>query len=252
MTKTDAENAIDVICQLSSAAAETLDADDIQPEKAFFGVRHFLGNYYGAPESRSILLDRKTIECCRNYIKTSRDGYYTAMEFYDIDLDPIQNLAEYLDNQDRGDEAELIWAVVDFVQEIKQWANRQSDSVVEHPYTRHQRQQEKGSTRLSEEEFLALFAPNTNPHKARLLLNHITKVSEEKNAHTYYGALITQCKNWFKINEQDFASLLRNFLSVSGLDPALAANVRETKLGAKAMKRAQEKFNEIDRSRTRR
>lgn len=252
MTKIDAENIIDAITQLSSTAERILDSEDIQPEKAFSGVKHYLGNYYGAPENCTVVLDRTTIEYCRQHIKTARDGYYTATEFFDIDLDPIQELAEYLDDQDRADEAELVWAVVDFVNEIRQWADRQSDPVQEQPYTRHQRQQQEGTNNMTQDEFLALFAPTTKTHKARLLLDHILEVSGEKNVHTYYGALVTQFRNWFKPNERDFASLLRNFLSVAGLDPALAANVRETKLSAKALKRAQDKLDEIDRTRARR
>lgn len=251
MTKIDAENIIDAITQLSSTAERILDSDDIQPEKAFYGVKHYLGNYYGAPENRTVVLDRKTIDYCKQHIKTSQDGYYTATEFFDIDLDPIQDLAEYLDKQDHADEAELVWAVVDFVNEIRQWADRQSEPVQEEPYTRHQRKQQEGANPLSEEEFLALFDKSTKPHKAKLLLDHIIEVSGEKNVHTYYGALANQCKSWFRSNERDFASLLRNFLSVAGLDPGLAANVRETKLGAKAIKRAQEKLAEIDRTRAR-
>lgn len=249
MTKIDAENIIDAITQLSSTAERILDSEDIQPEKAFSGVKHYLGNYYGAPENCTVVLDRTTIEYCRQHIKTARDGYYTATEFFDIDLDPIQELAEYLDDQDRADEAELVWAVVDFVNEIRQWADRQSDPVQEQPYTRHQRQQQEGTNNLTHDEFLTLFAPATKTHKARLLLDHILEVSGEKNVHTYYGALVTQFRNWFKPDERDFASLLRNFLSVAGLDPTLAANVRETKLGSKAIKRAQEKLAEIDRTR---
>ncbi|MBR5740855.1 MAG: hypothetical protein IKX81_06095 [Firmicutes bacterium] len=252
MTKTEAEHIVDAINQLSSTAERILDADDIQPEKAFSGVRHYLGNYYGAPENLPIVLDRKTVDYCRKHLKTAQDGYYTATEFFDIDLDPIQDLAEYLDDQGHDDEAELVWTVVDFVNEIRQWADRQSDPVQEQPYTRHQRQQQAGADSLSEEAFLALFATTTKPHKARLLLDHILEVSGEKNVHTYYGALAANSKSWFKVKEQDFASLLRNFLSVAGLDPALAANVRGTKLSAKALKRAQDKLDEIDRTRARR
>ena len=251
MTKTDAESIIDAIIQLSSTAERILDSDDIQPEKAFNGVKHYLGNYYGAPDDCTVVLDRTTIEYCRQHIKTAGDGYYTATEFFDIDLDPIQELAEYLDDQDHADEAELVWAVVDFVKEIRQWADRQTDPVQEQPYTRHQRRQHEGTNPMTEDAFLALFDKTTKTHKARLLLGHILEVSGEKNVHTYYGALVTQFRNWFKPNERDFASLLRNFLSVAGLDPALAANVRETKLGSKAIKRAQEKLAEIDRTRAR-
>ncbi len=251
MTKTDAENIIDAINQLSSAAERILDSDDIQPEKVFNGVKQYLGNYYGAPEVCTVVLDRTTIEYCRQHIKTTRDGYYTATEFFDIDLDPIQELAEYLDDQDHADEAELVWAVVDFVNEIRQWADRQSDPVQEQPYTRHQRQHQEGTNLMTEDAFLALFDKSTKTHKARLLLDHILEVSGEKNVHTYYGALVTQFRNWFKPDERDFANLLRNFLSVAGLDPALAADVRETKLGSKAIKRAQEKLAEIDRTRAR-
>jgi len=251
MTKIDAENIIDAIIKLSSTAERILDSDDIQPEKAFYGVKHYLGNYYGAPENCTVVLDRTTIEYCRQHIKTARDGYYTATEFFDIDLDPIQELAEYLDDQDHADEAELVWAVVDFVNEIRQWADRQSDPVQEQPYTRHQRQQQEGTNNMTQDEFLALFATATKPHKARLLLDHILEVSSEKNVHTYYGALASKSKLWFKVKERDFASLLRNFLSVAGLEPALAANVRETKLSAKALKRAQDKLDEIGRTRAR-
>lgn len=251
MTKIDAENIIDAITQLSSTAEWILDSDDIQPEKAFSCIKHYLGHYYGAPENRTVVLDRTTIEYCRQHIKTARDGYYTATEFFDIDLDPIQELAEYLDDQDHADEAELVWVVVDFVNEIRQWADRQSDPVQEQPYTRHQRQQQEGTNSMTEDTFLALFDKSTKAHKARLLLDHIMEVSGEKNVHTYYGALVTQFRNWFKPNERDFASLLRKFLSVASLDPALAANVRETKLGSKVIKRAQEKLAEIDRTRAR-
>ena len=251
MTKNEAENIVDAINQLSSTAERLLDSGDIQPEEAFCGIRHYLGNYYGAPENLTVILDGTTIEHCRQYIKTARDGYYTATEFFDIDLDPVQELAEYLDDQDHRDEAELVWAVVDFVNEIRQWTNRQSDSVQEQPYTSPQRQEEEIASSLSEEEFLALFDKSTKPHKARLLLDHIIEVSGEKAVHTYYGALVTQFRSWFKESEKDFASLLRNFLSVAGLDPSLAANVRQTKLGAKVIKRAQEKFAEIDRTRAR-
>ena len=251
MTKIDAENIIDAIIQLSSTAERILDSDDILPEKAFCGVKHYLGNYYGAPDDCTVVLDRTTIEYCRQHIKTAGDGYYTATEFFDIDLDPIQELAEYLDDQDHADEAELVWAVVDFVKEIRQWADRQTDPVQEQPYTRHQRQHQEGTNLMTEDAFLALFDKSTKTHKARLLLDHILEVSGEKNVHTYYGALVTQFRNWFKPNERDFANLLRNFLSVAGLDPALAANVRETKLGSKAIKRAQEKLAEIDRTRAR-
>ena len=251
MTKIDAENIIDAIIQLSSTAERILDSDDILPEKAFCGVKHYLGNYYGAPDDCTVVLDRTTIEYCRQHIKTAGDGYYTATEFFDIDLDPIQELAEYLDDQDHADEAELVWAVVDFVKEIRQWADRQTDPVQEQPYTRHQRRQHEGTNPMTEDAFLALFDKTTKTHKARLLLDHILEVSGEKNVHTYYGALVTQFRNWFKPNERDFASLLRNFLSVAGLDPTLAANVRETKLGSKVIKRAQEKLAEIDRTRAR-
>ena len=252
MTKTEAEHIVDAINQLSSTAERILDADDIQPEKAFSGVRHYLGNYYGAPENLPVVLDRKTVEYCRKHLKTAQDGYYTATEFFDIDLDPIQELAEYLEDQGHDDEAELVWTVVDFVNEIRQWADRQSDPVQEQPYTRHQRQQQAGADSLSEEAFLALFDTTTKTHKARLLLDHILEMSGEKNVHTYYGALASKSKGWFKYSERDFASILRNFLSVAGLDPSLAANVRETKLSAKALKRAQDKLDEIGRIRARR
>ena len=52
MTKIDAENIIDTITQLSSTAERILDSEDIQPEKAFSGVKHYLGNYYGATRRR--------------------------------------------------------------------------------------------------------------------------------------------------------------------------------------------------------
>lgn len=249
MTEIEAENIVDTIIQLSSAAEGILDTDDIQPDRAFSGIRHFLGNYYGEQKCAAVL-DRTTIEHFRKHIKTDWDGYYTATEFFDINLDPIKELAEYLDDQDHGDEAELVWGVVDFVKEIRQWANHQSDVAPELLYTSHRRQQ-NGYSHLSEDEFLTLFSPNTKAHKARLLLDHILEVSGEKNVHTYYGALAAQCKSWFKTSEQDFASLLRNFLSVAGLEPALAASVRETKIGAKNVKRAKEKLNEIDRTRAR-
>lgn len=73
----------------------------------------------------------------------------------------------------------------------------------------------------------------------------------EKSVHTYFGALAQECTGWFKRSEQDFANLLRSFLSVAGLDPELAANVRKTKLGVKVTTRAKETIREITSSRAR-
>lgn len=252
MTKHDAENIIDTIHQLSTAAKKTLDTESIRPEEAFSGVKYFLGTYCDSSADHLIILDSKTIHHCRQYLKTAPDGYYTAMEFFDIDLDPIRDLAEYLDGEDRSDEAELIWAVADFADEIREWTCRQSDPVPDQPYATP-RPEQNSSGSLSEEQFLALFDDrSTKPHKTRLLLDHILNVSGERNVHTYYGALVSECRQWFKFSERDFASLLRNFLAVAGLDTALADNVRETKLGSKVKARAKEKIDEINRSRNRR
>ncbi len=127
MTKTDAENLIDAICQLSSEAAEMLDSDDIRPEDVFSGIKCFFENNEGAP-SRAIALDRTTIEYCRRFLETAEDGYYTAIEFFDIDIDPLQDLAGYLKDRCRDGEAEQLQNVIDFVKEIRRWTNRQTDS----------------------------------------------------------------------------------------------------------------------------
>ena len=246
MIDAEAENIIDAINRLSQAADKILDTEGLQPEEAFSGVRYFLGRYCDSPDGITVILDTDTLQSCRRRIISGFGDYYSAIEFLDIELDPIQNLAEYLDAQDHGNEAELLWSVVDFVDEIRQWPNRQSDIVPEQPFTSCRRPHQSGSGNFTQDQFLALFDNrNCKPHKARLLLNHILEVSGEKSVHTYYGALATECRGWFKTNEQDFASLLRNFLSVAGLDPALADNVRQTKLGKKVIARAQEKKAEI-------
>lgn len=252
MIDAHAEDIIATINQLSQAADKILDTEGLQPDEAFSGVRHFLGRYSDSPEVITAILDQDTLQSCRQHIITGCGDYYTAIEFFDIDLDPIQNLAEYLDDEGHTDESELLWAVVDFVSEIRQWANHQSDEIPAQPYTRPARQQEDAPGQLTQEQFLALFNDKAcKPHKAQLLLNHIIEVAGEKSVHTYYGALVTQCQGWFKINQQDFASLLRNFLSVGGLEPSLADNVRQTKLGKKVITRAKEKVDEINRTRAR-
>ena len=250
MIDPEVDTIIETINQLSQAADKILDTEGLQPEEAFSGVRHYLGRYCDSPDGIAVILDNDTLQSCRQHIISGLGDYYSAIEFLDIDLDPIRNLAEYLEEESLADEAELIWAVVDFVDEIRQWTNRQSDIVPEQPFTSCRRPHQTGSGNLTQDQFLALFDNrNCKPHKARLLLNHILEVSGEKSVHTYYGALATECRGWFKTNEQDFASLLRNFLSVAGLDPALADNVRQTKLGKKVIARAQEKKTEISSTR---
>lgn len=99
---------------------------------------------------------------------------------------------------------------------------------------------------------IALFDDNISSNKAKLLLDHILEVSNEKGIHTYYGALADECTTWFRYEERDFSNLTRKFLSVAGLDPSLAGNVRKTKLGVKVIARAKDKVNEISKSRLRR
>lgn len=250
MTRRDVENIIDTLHLLARKAEEILDAGTIPSDEIFSSVKPFLGDYCGSTVGHTAVLDSTTIHHCRQHIKTNFDGYYSATEFFDIDLDPIRDLAELLDAEDRDREADLIWAVVDFMEEIREWADHQSDTVPDQPHVKHPRHQQRHSAPLTQDQFLALFDDkNCRSHKALLLLKHIRDVAHEKKVHLYYGALVANSKNLFKINEQDFASLLRNFLSVAGLDPALAANVRETKLTQKVLERAKMKLAEINRTR---
>ena len=155
MIDPEAENIIDAINRLSQAADKILDTEGLQPEEAFSGVRHFLGRYCDSPDGITVILDTDTLQSCRQHIISGLGDYYSAIEFLDIDLDPIQNLAEYLDAQDHGNEAELLWAVVDFVDEIRQWTNRQSDIVPEQPFTSCRRPHQTGSGNLTQDQFLA-------------------------------------------------------------------------------------------------
>lgn len=250
MTRKDTESIIDIINQFAKDAAEIIEETLEGPEK-FSRIKHYLGRYCEASEQRELILDNETLDNCNKLIKSSSDGYFTAIEFYDIDIEPIQELAEQLEEQDCTSEAALIWNIYDFVMEIQQWTNQRASNTPEQAFERPG-QKKMDNAGISHEEFLALFdLKKTNQHRATLLLNHIKEVSKEKNVHTYYGALVQECTSWFKYNEQDFSNLLRKFLDVAGLDSSLSQNVRKTKLGQKVKQRAKEKINEITASRHR-
>ena len=252
MTKQETEQIIDTINQLAEKATEIIDAGHLQPDDVFSQIKSYLGNYCGIIATQSIVLNRKTLAYCKQYIKSNTVGYYSAIEFLDIDIDPIEEIAEFLDDQDYSSEADLVWEVVNFVKEIQKWANHQSKETPEVAYEIPPRKTTTSTSPMSEEEFMVLFDKNCSSHKARLLLEHIIEVSNEKGVHTYYGALADECTNWFQYQERDFSNLLRKFLSVAGLDTSLVGNVRKTKLGAKVTARAKEKVSEISTSRSRR
>lgn len=250
MTRKNTESIIDIINQFAKDATEIIEEPLEVPEK-FSRLKHYLGHYCEDSEQRELILDNETLDNCKKFIKSSSDGYFTTIEFYDIDIEPIQELAEQLEEQDCKSEAALIWNVYDFVMEIQQWTNQRASNTPEQAFERPV-QKIMDNVGISHEEFLALFdLKKTNQHRATLLLNHIKEVSKEKNVHTYYGALVQECTPWFKYNEQDFSNLLRKFLDVSRLDSSLSQNVRKTKLGQIVKQRAKEKITEITSSRHR-
>lgn len=252
MDKNKTYQIIDSLNQLSEKAADIVYEGLENAQQAFFKIRAFLGKYCGEEYTPSQTLDRINLNYCRQYIKSCQDGYYCAMEFLDIDIKPIKDIAEALDDQGFENEADLVWEVVNSVCEIKQWANLQSEEEPEIPYNVIPRKKDSPAVEaMSEEDFLEMFDSSVKESKAKMLLNHIREVSSEKSVHTYYGALAQECTNWFKYQERDFANLVRSFLSVAGLDPELASNVRKTKLGGKNVNRAEEKVREISTSRAR-
>lgn len=251
MTHKETESIIDIINQLSKEVSEIISMPLDGPNK-FSKIKHYLGHYCGNPEPQKLTLDNVTINNCTKHIQTSPDGYYIAIEFFDIDTEPILEFAEQLEEQDCKSEASMLLNVHYFVKGVQQWANDRTSNIAEHHFERPIQKENAGSTITSHEEFLALFdLKKTSQHKANLLLNHIIEVSKEKNVHTYYGALIQECTFWFKYKEQDFSNLLRKFLEVAGLDANLSQNVRRTKLGKKATERAKKKIAEITSSRKR-
>ena len=252
MTKQETEQIIDTINQLSEIATDIIDAGNLQPDDVFSQIKPYLGSYCGTPKTQSITLNHINLVYCKQYIKSNTAGYYSAIEFLDIDIDPIQEIAEFLDDQDYQREADLVWDVVNTVREIQKWANHQSKETPEIIYDTPNRKSSTSRDTISEEDFMALFDSHISSNKAKLLLEHILEVSNEKGIHTYYGALADECTNWFKYSERDFSNLTRKFLSVAGLDPSLAGNVRKTKLGVKVLARAKDKINEISKSRSRR
>lgn len=252
MDKKGTYQIIDTINQLSEKAADIVYEGLTDAQQAFIAIRPYLGTCCGAVFTPKQYLDNTNLNNCKQHIKSCHDGYYTAMEFLDINIDPIQEIAEALDEQGFDREADLVWEVVNSVHEIQSWANHQSDEVPELPYKVIPRKKDSpAADGLTEEEFLAMFDSSIKQNKAKMLLNHIREVSMEKSVHTYFGALAQECTGWFKRSEQDFANLLRSFLSVAGLDPELAANVRKTKLGVKVTTRAKETIREITSSRAR-
>ena len=252
MTKQDAEQIIDTINQLSITANNIIYNDKISGEQIFQKIKHYLGHYYCADTTQNIVLNHSNLNHCKQYIKTSQEGYYSAIEFYDIDADSIQEIAETLDNNDCCKEAELVWEVVNFVKEIQSWASYQSREVVDVPYNTIPRKLSIGQEVISEDDFITLFdTRQTTEHRIRLLFRHILEVSHEKGVHTYYGALAQECTNWFKYQERDFTNIVKKFLIVAGLDSKLASNVRKTKLGDKKVQRAKEMIQEISSSRSR-
>ena len=252
MTKQETEQIIDTINQLSEIATDIIDAGNLQPDEVFSQIKPYLGSYCGIPKTQNITLNKNNLSYCKQYIKSNSAGYYAAIEFLDIDIDPIQEIAEYLDELDYQREADLVWDVVNTVREIQKWANHQSKEIPEITYDIPTRKTSTTDLTISEEEFIALFDDNISSNKAKLLLDHILEVSNEKGIHTYYGALADECTTWFRYEERDFSNLTRKFLSVAGLDPSLAGNVRKTKLGVKVIARAKDKVNEISKSRLRR
>lgn len=245
------ESIIDTICQMSSAASDII-AEHMDGNDSFSKIKHYLGHYCGDSDPQRLILNNETLNNGRNYIITAQDGYYIAIELLDINLEPIRELAEQLDEQHLQAEAELIWNVYYFVKEIIQWADGKTYATQEQYFEKPVKKEHSRNASISRDEFLALFdEKKTNKNKANLLLNHILEVSKERNVHTYYGALIQECISWFKYNEQDLSNLLRIFLDVAGLDPNLATNVRRTKLGKKAKERAKEKIDEITSARKR-
>ena len=252
MTKQETEQIIDTINLLSETATDIIDAGNLQPDEVFSLIKPYLGTYCGIQTTQRITLNRSNLSNCKQYIKSNSSGYYSAIEFLDIDIDPIQEIAEYLDDQDYQREADLVWDVVNSVRDIQKWANYQSKDTPEITYDIPARKTSTTDIIISEEEFIDLFDGSISSHKAKLLLDHIIEVSNEKGVHTYYGALADECTNWFKYEERDFSNLLRKFLSVAGLDTSLAGNVRKTKLGVKVIARAKDKVNEISKSRLRR
>lgn len=252
MTKQDTEQIIDTINQLSEVATTIVNAGNLQADNIFSQIKPYLGNYCGIKSPQDITLNRTTLAYCKQFIKTCTNGYYAAIEFLDIDLEPIEEIAEYLDRQDYSSEANLVWEVVHFVKEIQQWANHRTKETVEVAYDIPPRNKETSIASITEEEFISLFDPKYASHKGKLLLDHIIEVANEKGVHTYYGALAQESTTWFIYQERDFTNLLRKFLSVAGLDTSLANNVRKTKLGNKVVTRAKDKVNEISKSRLRR
>ena len=252
MTKQDAEQIIDTINQLSTTANNIICNDKISGEQIFQKIKHYLGHYYCADNAQNTVLNHTNLSHCRQYIKSSQYGYYTAIEFYDIDADSIQELAETLDNSDCCKEAELVWGVVNFVKEIQSWASYQSREVIDVPYNTIPRKLSVRQEVISEDDFIMLFdTKQITEYRIRLLFSHIQDVSHEKSVHTYYGALAQECTNWFKYQERDFTNIVKKFLIVAGLDPKLASNVRKTKLGDKKVQRAKEMIKEISSSRSR-
>ncbi len=243
---------IDTITQLSEKAADIVSDGLDDSRKAFLLIRPYLGTYCGTEYKPSQTLDRTNLNYCKQYIKSCQDGYYCAMEFLDIDIDPIQEIAEALDAQGFEREADLVWEVVNSVDEIQKWANRQSKEEPEIPYNVIPRKKDSPAVEaMTEEEFLGMFDSSVKPNRAKMLLNHIREAATEKNPHTYFGVLAKKCITWFKISERDHAKLVRTFLSVSGLDPALAANVRGSRPGKKHTARADAVIAEITTSRAR-
>ena len=67
------------------------------PDEVFSQIKPYLGSYCGIPKTQNITLNKNNLSYCKQYIKSNSAGYYAAIEFLDIDIDPIQEIAEYLD-----------------------------------------------------------------------------------------------------------------------------------------------------------
>ena len=89
MTRKDTESIIDIINQFAKDADEIIEEPLKGPEK-FSRVKHYLGHYCEGTEQRELILDNETLDNCKKLIKSSSDGYFTAIEFYDIDIEPIR------------------------------------------------------------------------------------------------------------------------------------------------------------------
>lgn len=96
MTRNNTESIIDIINQFAKDATEIIEEPLEGPEK-FSRLKHYLGHYCEDSEQRELILDNETLDNCKKFIKSSSDGYFTTIEFYDIDIEPIQELAEQLE-----------------------------------------------------------------------------------------------------------------------------------------------------------